>query len=365
MRFRTKGNEPRRGERLEYRQLGKAGLEVSAFGLGVMTFGGQTPEDDAFRQLDMAFDAGITLFDTAENYPTPLSAETQGRSEEILGAWISARGLRNKVVVATKVAGPGSAAGALDYIRGTHRRLDRANIRTAVEASLRRLGCDHIDLYQVHWSERAITTLGRSRFSLVPDGPDVIPIAETLGALGELVGEGKVRAIGVCNESPWGVMKYLAVGHDEGLPRIASVQNGYSLLDRTFELGLAEVASREQTGLIAYSPLAGGTLTGKYGDAPTPIEGSRSSQSAAFLTRFSEGKQRAIRSYVDLARDHGLEPAHMALAFARQQPFTSSVLMAASRAGQLEGNLGAIGIKLGKDIVAAINAIHDANPNPR
>lgn len=350
---------------MEYRQLGRTGLKVSAFGLGVMTFGGQTPEDDASRQLDMAFDAGITLFDTAENYPTPLSADTQGRSEEILGRWIAARGLRDKVVVATKVAGPGNAAGPLDYIRGPHRRLDKANIRSAVEASLRRLGTDHIDLYQVHWSERAITTLGRSRFSLVPDGPDVVPIAETLGTLAELVGEGKVRALGVCNESPWGVMEYLAAGHDRGLPRVASVQNGYSLLDRSFELGLAEVASREQTGLIAYSPLAGGTLTGKYGNAPAPIEGSRSSQSTAFLARLSEGRQRAIRSYGELAREHGLEPAHMALAFARQQPFTTSVLMAASKASQLEGNLGAVHIKLGKDIVAAINAVHDANPNPR
>lgn len=350
---------------MEYRQLGRTGLKVSAFGLGVMTFGGQTPEEDAFRQLDMAFDAGITLFDTAENYPTPLSAETQGHSEAILGRWIAVRGLRDKVVVATKVAGPGNAAGALDYIRGAHRRLDRTNIRAAAEASLRRLGTDHIDLYQVHWSERAITTLGRSRFSLVPDGPDVVPIAETLGALGELVSEGKVRALGVCNESPWGVMEYLAVGQGEGLPRVASVQNGYSLLDRSFELGMAEVAVREQTGLIAYSPLAGGTLTGKYGDAPAPIAGSRSSQSAAFLSRFSEGKQRAIKAYGDLARQHGLEPAHMALAFARQQPFMTSVLMAASRASQLEGNLGAIEVTLGKDVVGAINAIHDANPNPR
>lgn len=350
---------------LEYRQLGTTGLKVSAFGLGVMTFGGQTGEDDAFRQLDMAYAAGITLFDTAENYPTPLCAETQGRSEAILGRWVAERGLRDKVVIATKVAGPGNAAGQIDYIRGKDRRLDAANIRLAVEGSLRRLGTDVIDLYQVHWAERPITTLGRSRFSNVPDGPATVPIAETLGALGELVSEGKLRAIGVCNESPWGVMTYLARSDSAGLPRIASVQNGYSLLDRSFELGLAEVALREQTGLIAYSPLAGGTLTGKYGENPSPIPGSRLSDSRAFASRFSEARQRAILAYAALARSHGLEPAHMALAFARQQPFTTSVLMAASRAEQLAGNLGAIGLSLDKEIVSAINAIHDAQPNPR
>lgn len=350
---------------MEYRQLGRSGISVSAFGLGVMTFGGQTGEDDAYRQLDMAFEAGVTLFDTAENYPTPLSSETQGRSEEVLGRWIKARGVRGDIVVATKVAGPGNGAGALDYIRGANRRLDRANIRQAVEDSLRRLGIDAIDLYQVHWSERAITTLGRARFSLVPDGPEVGAIEQTLAALSELVSEGKLRAIGVCNESPWGVMRYLAGAAADGQARIASIQNGYSLLDRSFELGLAEIAMRESCGLIAYSPLAGGTLTGKYGTNPSPIPGSRSSQSAAFLSRFSPGKSRAIQAYTDLAREHGLEPAHMALAFAKAQPFMTSVLTAASSADQLQANLGAVDLVLSPELVKAINAIHDATPNPR
>lgn len=348
-----------------YRPLGDSGLSVSAFGLGVMTFGGQTPEADALRQLDMAHAAGITLFDSAENYPTPIDPQTQGRSEEILGRWLASRGLRDRVVIATKVAGPGNAAGDMRHIRGEGRRLDRANIRMAVEASLRRLGTDYIDLYQVHWAERAITTLGRSRFSAIPDAPEQVPIEETLAALSELVGEGKLRAIGVCNESAWGVMRYLAASGERGSARIASIQNGYSLLDRSFELGLAEVALRERCGLIAYSPLAGGTLTGKYGAQPQPIAGSRSSQSASFLSRLSEGKRRAIAAYADLARAHGLEPAHMALAFAAAQPFTTSVLMAASRVEQLAGNLGAVDLVLPKELIQAINAIHDASPNPR
>lgn len=350
---------------MEYRQLGRSEITVSAFGLGVMTFGGQTLEDDALRQLDMAFDAGITFFDTAENYPTPISPETQGRSEAVLGRWIVSRGVRDKVVVATKVAGPGNAAGDMRYIRGDSRRLDRANIRQAVEGSLKRLGTGNIDLYQIHWPERTMTTLGRSRYSFLPDAPRLTPIEETLAALAELVAEGKVRTIGVCNESPWGVMRYLSIAEQQGIPRIASIQNGYSLLDRYLELGLAEIAVREQVGLIAYSPLAGGTLTGKYGGHPAPLPGSRSSQSTGFLARFSEGKQRAILAYAELARAYGLEPAHMALAFACQQPFMTSVLMAASSAAQLESNLGATGVSLPKELVQAINAIHDASPNPK
>ena len=346
---------------METRKLGRSGIEVSAFGLGVMTFGGQTQQDDAFRQLDLAYEAGIILFDTAENYPTPISAATQGRSEEILGAWIASRGLRRKIVVATKIAGPGNAAGDMRHIRGENRHLDHSNIVRAVEASLRRLGTDYIDLYQLHWPERAITTLGRSRFSHLPDPPDLTPIEETLSALAELVASGKIRAIGVCNESPWGAARYLALAP----PRIASIQNGYSLLDRYFELGLAEFAMREQTGLIAYSPLAAGTLTGKYIDNPAPLPGSRSSDSAGFMTRLSEGRQHAIRAYANLARACGLTLAHMALAFVRQQPFVTSVLTAASNTEQLKNNLAAMDVTLSKDIIQKINAIHDAHPNPK
>jgi len=348
----------RRGH-LQYRDLGRSGLKVSAFGLGVMTFGGQTLEDDAMRQLDMAHDAGVILFDTAENYPIPTGPETQGRSEEVLGRWIASRGLRDKVIVATKVAGPGNAAGDMTHIRGPERRLDRANIRQAVEDSLRRLGTDYIDLYQLHWPERAVTTLGRSRYSHLPDAPEQVPLGETLAVLGELVDEGKVRAIGVCNESPWGAMAYLRLAEAGGLPRIAAIQNSYSLLDRYFELGLAETSMREGLGLLAYSPLARGTLTGKYA-------GGASGQSKGFAARMlSENKQRAIAAYGEVARAHGLEPAHMALAFAKAQPFMASVLMAASSVDQLRENLGAIELSLPKEAVQAINAIHDANPNPK
>lgn len=351
---------------MEYRNLGHSGLTVSAYGLGVMTFGGQTPEADAMRQMDMAFEAGVTLFDTAENYPTPTGPETQGRSEELLGNWIASRRLAGKVVVATKAAGPGNAAGDMTHIRGPDRHLDQANIAAAVDASLKRLGTDTIDLYQVHWPERAVTTHGRQRYSHLPDAPGQVSIEETLAALAEQVAGGKVRAVGVCNETPWGAMRYLFMSDLMTVPRIASIQNGYSLLDRQFEIGLAEVAMQEEIGLIGYSPLASGTLTGKYGGAPAPIAGSRSDGSPGFLGRMlSPARQRAIAAYAELARAHGMEPAHMALAFAAQQPFMASVLMAASKAEQLAGNLGAINLILQPELAKAINAIHDAAPNPK
>jgi aryl-alcohol dehydrogenase-like predicted oxidoreductase len=316
--------------------------------------------------MDMAFEAGITLFDTAENYPTPTGPESQGRSEELLGKWVAARGLRGKVVIATKVAGPGNAAGDMTHIRGENRRLDRANIAEAVDASLARLGTEVIDLYQIHWPERAVSTHGRQRFSLLPDAPEQVSIEETLAALAEQVSLGKVRAVGVCNETPWGLMRYLFMADLMTVPRIASIQNGYSLLDRQFEIGLAEVALRENVGLIGYSPLASGTLTGKYGETPAPIPGSRSEGSPAFVARLlSPARQRTIAAYGEVARAHGLDMAHMALAFAAQQPFMASVLMAASSVEQLASNLGATSLTLTKEVVSAINAIHDSHPNPK
>lgn len=350
---------------MEYRQLGRSDLKVSAVGLGAMTFGAQTPEEDAFRQLDMAYDAGITLFDTAENYPAPVNPETQGRSEEILGRWITERSLRNAVVIATKVAGPGNGPGDMTHIRGPERRLDRPNIRAAVDASLRRLGTDRIDLYQVHWPERPVTTLRRTRYSRLPDEPNFAPIEETLGALAEQVEAGKVRYIGICNESPWGTMRYLALSEQGGLPRIASIQNSYSLIDRLFELGLAEIVVREQLAMIAYSPLASGVLTGKYLEAPEPQPGSRSSIFAGFETRLTPGVLTAAKAYAEIGHRYGIDPAHLALSFARQRPFVTSVLVAASRPEQLAHNLKSLDVSLPRDILKEIDAVHDANPYPK
>jgi aryl-alcohol dehydrogenase-like predicted oxidoreductase len=329
-----------------------------------MMFGSQIGEDEGFRLLDIAFDAGINFFDTAENYPAPVSAQTQGRSEEILGRWVAARGLRDRVVIATKVAGPGNTAGDMTHIRGPNRRLDLANISAAVEGSLRRLGTDYIDLYQLHWPDRPITTLWRQRYSFLPDEPGLVPLEDTLAALAQMVKVGKIRHIGVCNESPWGVMRYLALAETKDLPRMAAIQNGYSLLDRQFEIGLAEIAMREQVGLLAYSPLGAGLLTGKYA-GPAPIAGSRSSLFEGFTTRFTPHKLEATAAYGAIARRYGLDPAAMALAFVRQRPFTTSVLMAASNAAQMQDNLKSLDVTLSKDVIKEIDAIHDGRPNPK
>lgn len=341
---------------MDLRRLGRTDIAVSSVALGVMTFGAMTSEEDALRQLDLGSAAGINLFDTAENYPAPVLPETQGRSEEILGRWLAARKIRSRVIVATKVAGPGDRAGNMTHIRGAGRRLDRANIQQAVEGSLRRLRTDYIDLYQLHWPERLITTLGRSRFSHLPDAPDMVPIEETLGALGELVSAGKIRAIGVANETPWGVMRYLTAASERGLPRIVSVQNGYSLLDRQFEIGLAEISMREQTGLLAYSPLARGLLSGKHTGAVQQVVG---------RPQFSERRIRATAAYAELAERHELTLATMALAFVRQKPFTTSVLMAASNAEQLQSNLASLEVTLPERLMKEIDSLHDAAPNPR
>jgi len=346
---------------MEMRPLGRTGCTVSAVGLGVMTFGAQTDETDAFAQLDMAIEAGVNLFDVAENYPAPTGPDTQGRSEEILGRWVTSRGVRDRVVIATKVTGPNG----LEYIRGQDRHLDRRNIVEAVEGSLKRLGTDHIDLYQTHWPERPISTTVRPRFRLFPDSDKLVPIEETLAALGSLVDAGKVRHLGVANESPWGVMEYLRVAEQNHLPRIASIQNGYSLLSRGFEITLAEVASREDVGLIGYSPLAGGLLTGKYSHGALARRGTRMAEFPNSEQRYGGDRaQSATQSYVDIATTHGLEPAAMALAFVRDRPFVASVLVAASRSEQLGRNLKSLDVVLDRDILKAIDAVHDADPNP-
>ncbi len=340
----------------ELRRLGGTDVSVGAAALGVMTFGAKTSPEDAFRQLDLAFAAGINLFDTAENYPAPVLAETQGRSEEILGRWITERGIRGRVIIATKVAGPGNAAGNMAHIRGAERRLDRTNIFAAVDGSLRRMRTDYIDLYQIHWPERPITTLGRTRFSYIPDAPILVPIEDTLGALGELVAAGKIRHIGVANESAWGVMRYLSEAQQKGLPRIVSIQNSYSLLDRQFEIGLAEISMRERVGLLAYSPLGRGLLSGKYTDGSTNIEAN---------ARFSEKKRSVTAAYASLAKRYAMDLPTMALAFVRQKPFITAVLMAASNASQLEANLKSLEVTLPKELIKEIDLIHDDAPNPR
>jgi aryl-alcohol dehydrogenase-like predicted oxidoreductase len=344
---------------MNYTRLGRTDIQVSRVCLGTMTWGQQNTEAEAHRQLSYALDRGVNFIDTAEMYPVPPQGGTQGRTERYIGSWLAAARTRDQVIIATKAAGP---LRGMTHIRNGDTRLDRANLRAAVEASLQRLGIDHIDLYQMHWPDRRTTTFGQTSY-VHADDPDETPIETTLDALAELVREGKIRAIGVSNETPWGLARFLALAEFRGLPRAASIQNAYNLVNRVFEQGLAEIALREACGLLAYSPLGGGTLSGKYLGGARP-EGARMTLFTRFTRYDSELGKNAIERYVVLARRHGLDPAQMALAFVDAQPFVTSTIIGATSIAQLASDLDAFDLVLAPDVLAGIAAIHAEIPNP-
>jgi aryl-alcohol dehydrogenase-like predicted oxidoreductase len=344
---------------MQQRRLGRTELTVSALCLGTMTYGEQNTEQEAHAQLDRALAAGINFIDTAEIYPVPPQADTQGQTERFVGTWLARRKCRDQVVLATKVAGRGDW---LPYLRGGKARLDRANIQAAVDASLARLQTDYIDLYQLHWPDRETNFFGKLGYEHPADDRSV-PLRETLEVLGDLVAAGKVRHVGVSNETPWGLMTLLHLAEREGLPRPVSIQNPYSLLNRTFEVGLAEVAIREQCGLLAYSPLAFGVLSGKYlGGARPP--GARLTLYERFSRYSNPQADQATADYVALARKHGLDPAQMALAWVTSRPFVTSTIIGATAMTQLESNLASIDLTLSDELSTAIEAIHIRQPNP-
>ncbi|MEM6762273.1 MAG: aldo/keto reductase [Pseudomonadota bacterium] len=348
---------------MEYRPLGRTGLKVSALSLGTMTFGEQNTEAEAFEQMDYALEHGINLFDNAELYPIPDRAQTQGDCEEIMGRWMADRGARDKILVATKVIGRSERG----WFRndGHEPRLKAADIEEAIDKSLKRLQTDRIDLYQVHWPDRLRSVFGSNPtvYSEPERAPDETPIEESLEALDRLVKAGKVLHIGVSNESCWGVMKWLAASDAGRGPRIASIQNAYSLVNRTFETNLAEACLREDVGLLAYSALGQGYLTGKYQNGATP-PGSRKEVFKGMARYEGPGADEAIGSYVTLARESGLDPAQMALAFAMSQPFMASVILGATKMSQLKTVVGSADITLSPDVVEAINNIQRARANP-
>lgn len=347
---------------LDKRKLGRTGLEVTPICLGTMTWGEQNSEADGHAQLDMAFGRGINFFDTAEMYSIPPRAETQGSTERIIGTWLKARGCRDRIVLASKVSGRSS----VDWIRpdGKGARLDDANIRYAVEQSLRRLQTDYIDLYQVHWPDRPVNLFGGAGnvFRTLPEDPG-IPIEDTLGALGRLVEAGKIRHIGLSNETAWGVARYLSLADAGRGPRVASIQNAYSLLNRTFEIGLAEIAMREDVGLLAYSPLAQGYLTGKYQRGARP-PGARTTLFNRGQRYEKPGTEAAIEAYLALARDYGLDPAQLALAFVTSRAFVTSNIIGATTIAQLEANLASLEVTITPEIEDRIDAIHQLHQNP-
>ncbi len=338
---------------MEYRQLGRSDIHVSVLCLGSMNWGSNSTEEEGHRQMDTAFDHGVNFVDTAEMYAVPMKAETQGRSEEVIGTWMKARGNRSDVIVATKVSGPNPD---LSHIRGGPE-LTKAHIHQAIDASLVRLQTDYVDLYQVHWPARETNFFGQLGYHH-PVDDDSTPIDETLEGLSEIVAAGKVRTIGVSNETPWGTMVFIHLAEQHGMPRIVSNQNPYSLLNRTFEQGCAEIAMREQVGLLAYAPMAAGALSGKYLDGKRPP--------GARMTMFPSNSrylgppnaEPATRAYVELARDSSLDPGVMALAWVNQQPFTTSTIIGAMNMDQLSADLGSAELKLGDDVVQAIEDIH-------
>jgi len=347
---------------MDYRTLGRTDLKVSLICLGTMTWGSQNSESEAHAQLDYAFGQGVNFIDTAEGYPvTPVSADTQYLTETYIGNWIAQRGRRDDIILATKVAGP--SRDAIRTFRGGNNRLDRRNIHQAVDDSLKRLHTDYIDLYQVHWPDRPVPAFGGRGLTSLTDGPDTVPIEDTLGALAELVQAGKIRHIGVSNETPWGLSEYLRLSRDKGLPRVASIQNAYNLLNRIFEIGLSEFALREDVGLLAYSPLAGGNLTGKYLGGVIPA-GSRRDVARQFVRYDLPNQSVASAHYIAVAHAFGLDPAQLALAFVNAQSFVTSTIIGATSLDQLEADIASVYIHLTEEQIAAINAVHHRIPDP-
>jgi aryl-alcohol dehydrogenase-like predicted oxidoreductase len=347
---------------MEYRRLGRSDLTVSAICLGTMTYGEQNSELEAHQQLDYALAQGVNFIDTAEMYPVPPKEATYTRTETILGHWLK-RQRRDKVILATKIAGPRRK---LEWIRGGPKAIDRANLRAAVEGSLSRLQTDYIDLYQLHWPERNVPMFGQYQFDPTQefDGESRIhwvSVREQLETLAELVQEGKIRYIGLSNEHAWGVMQFLRIAEEYRLPRIVSIQNCYNLINRGYEFGLTEIGYREEVSLLAYSPLAFGHLTAKYLEDGT----GRATLFKGFAQRYEKPNVTlAVAAYAELARKHGYTPAELALAFSYHRWFVTSTIIGATSMTQLQENMAAWNKPLSKELLNDIEQVHLRYMNP-
>lgn len=345
---------------MQYRRLGRTELQVSLICLGTMTWGKQNSEAEGHQQMDYALERGINFFDTAEMYAVPPTAETYGKTEEVIGTWFAARGTRDKVILATKAVGPGER---FAHVRDGRPKFDRTHLTQAIDDSLRRLRTDYIDLYQLHWPERSVNSFGKLGY-VHDDDEATTPIAETLGVLADLVASGKVRHIGLSNETPWGMMTFARLADEAGLPRVVSVQNPYNLLNRSFEVGAAEVAIREDIGLLAYSPLGGGTLSGKYIGGARPA-GARMTVFAHNFTRYATPlAEEAIAAYVNLARANGLDPAQMALAYVNTRRFMTANIIGATSMEQLKTNIDSVEVVLSEDVLKGIEELQQRYSNP-
>jgi aryl-alcohol dehydrogenase-like predicted oxidoreductase len=346
---------------MQYKHLGNSDIQVSAICLGTMTFGEQNTEAEGHHQLDWAVEYGINFIDTAELYAIPPKAETYGRTEEIIGAWLTKRGRRDDLVIASKIAGAG--AGWIDHIREGKTRFNAEHISQALDASLKRLQTDYLDLYQLHWPERQTNYFGRLGYQPSNNEQALTPIRQTLEALEEQVKAGKIRYVGLSNETPWGIMQFLNIAKDYDLPKIVSVQNPYSLINRTYEVGCAEISHREDVGLLAYSPLGFGVLSGKYLNGARP-ENARISKWPEYGRYINTQAVSATEAYVKLARENELDPAQMALAYVNSRPFVASTIIGATTMAQLKNNIASIQLELSDEIITGIDNIHQQYPNP-
>jgi len=348
---------------MKYRKLGTTNIDVSVICLGTMTFGEQNSQQDGFDQMDYALERGVNFFDTAEIYAVMPRKETYGKTEEIMGNWFKEKNNRDKIILASKIAS--KAKNDLTWIREGAEKLgfDKKNMNAAIDASLQRLQTDYIDLYQLHWPERKVPRFGKLDFEYDPHDNEWTQIEEVLENLNDLVKVGKIRYVGLSNETPWGVMKFLQVAKEKSLPRMMSIQNAYSLVNRVYDIANSEVSIRENCGLLAYSPLAGGRLSGKYINQQ-PKNARYTLWPRRFDRHHTVRGEKAIAKYVDLAKKYNIAPSTFANAYVNDRPFVTSNIIGATTIEQLRENIDSIDITLSNEILHEIEDIHLSDPNP-
>ena len=346
---------------MNYKSLGRSDIKVSTIGLGTMTWGEQNSEREAFEQMDYAQDAGVNFFDTAELYPVPPSGKTRGETSRIIGRWIKNKRNRNKIIIADKIVG----RSGMDWFRedSEQTRLNKSQISFALDRSLKDLDTDYIDLYQLHWPDRPINVFSGLEY-VHKETDENNTILEVIETLEESIKKGKIRSFGISNETPWGTSEYLKFSAIKKLSRVVSIQNPYNLLNRSFEVGLSEISIRENVGLLAYSPLASGTLSGKYLDGKLP-EGSRLKLFGNRYPRYrTPNSENAIKEYIKIANTYNLDPCQMAIKFCEIKPFVTSVLIGATKMDQLKLNIDSINIELNDKILEDINKVQLVYSNP-
>lgn len=347
---------------MQFRPLANTGILLPEICLGTMTFGEQNTQAEAFQQLDYALDRGLYFWDTAEMYPVPPKPETQGSTESIIGNWIQQHGGREKLFLASKIAGPSQGG---SHIRDGQTRFNASDISSALDGNLKRLQTDYIDLYQLHWPQRPTNFFGKLGYDNqeAENTKEVTSLEETLSALSDEIKKGRIRYIGLSNETPWGTMKFLHLAEKLGLEKFVSVQNPYNLLNRTYEVGMSEIAKYEGVGLLAYSPLAFGYLTGKFRNGARP-ENARVTRFSRFSRYSNPESEWATEQYAQLAEQHGLSLTQLSLAFIKQQFFVTSTIIGATNLDQLKENIDAFDVNLSEEVLKGIEAIHKQQPNP-